>query len=1101
MLAIIQGLMSLLNNAAGSNGTVSFVAASADQYIVNGTSISSPSTPAGVQTGDALLAVVMSRSTLTPPPGWSLIVSVTNTDVASQTLHLYRRTSATPSDSSTAFTWTQAVSGRMGLAYILARSSTGIFDVAASASVETDQAPSLATQTLNIPTLTSGANGELFVICAAATLSNAAPDVNTWVAPAGATIRTTPAASDNRIMVATQERDSGQSNASTTTYTTASAGSNYFTAIAARFVSLAAPLLGDPFFQNVVSLLHFNGADGGTSFVDQTGKTWTSGNATNARLSTTDPRFGSGCLLLTGASIFTADSADWDFGSGDFTIECWIRPANTSSTGAIVAQWDGGSGGRSWVVYQVGASFQFSYSVDGVNFINAFSAPAGWSTSAYQHIAVSCNSGVIRGFVNGVQVGTDHSRQGALFNSTLPLRLGDNHEGGTLYNGRIDDLRITKGVGRYPANFTPPTAPFPDTGIAADSFFQNVAALLHFDGANGSTTFTDVTGGAWTANGNVQLTSDGPRFGSASGTFDGASDFILSDTRASLGFATGDFTIEGWFKRGATGFPQCIYARGLLSGGFNQESISHAVFFETNNILNFRIYNGSAGLVTIPSLAPITDTTNWYHFAMVVSGSTLYAFLNGALQGTAAYVQQNDNPGTWRSIIGSFGGVWGLHYLGQIDEVRVTKGVARYTANFTPPTAAFPDVGADSFFSNVTSLLHFNGANGSTTFTDQSGKVWTAFGNSQITTTQSRFGGASGSFDGTGDYLSTPNTTDFDFGTGDFTAEAWVRLNVNNSLGYIFSRGNGAGTNGGFAMAVNATGKLLLVHQGIAFQTAGATTLATGQWYHLAICRSGTTVRLFVDGIQDASATNSTNYTAQGSTPTTIGSNFDLNVPKEFLNGFIDDLRITKGVARYTANFTPPVGPFPDAAGGYLYWSPTDKSVQATLSNLNRLVTHQGTTTSWARSATSKSSGKWRVQFVLSPFVTTHGVGFATSASTGSYVGATASAWALWGNYGGSEIRRYNNNAFVSYAASFASNDRIDLLLDIDNGRAWWRRNGVVISGDPVAGTGAMATFTPGTTLFLAADCFGVNGATILRTDPAEMAEGSVAGFTDGWPA
>lgn len=221
--------------------------------------------------------------------------------------------------------------------------------------------------------------------------------------------------------------------------------------------------------------------------------------------------------------------------------------------------------------------------------------------------------------------------------------------------------------------------------------------------------------------------------------------------------------------------------------------------------------------------------------------------------------------------------------------------------------------GGDPNFASVVSLLHFDGTNGSTTFTDVKGKTWTANGNAQITTAQSKFGGASGSFDGTGDYIITPNTTDFDFGTGNFTAEAWVRLNVNNSLGYIFSRGNGAGTNGGFAMAVNATGKLMLVHQGIAFQTAGATTLATGQWYHLAICRSGTNVRLFVDGTQDASATNSTNYTASGSTPTTIGSNFDRNVANQFLNGFIDDLRITKGVARYTANFTPPTAPFPDS--------------------------------------------------------------------------------------------------------------------------------------------------------------------------------------------
>lgn len=219
---------------------------------------------------------------------------------------------------------------------------------------------------------------------------------------------------------------------------------------------------GDPDFSSVVSLLHFDGSDASTTFTDQIGKTWTSSNAANARLSTTDARFGSACLLLTGANISTPDNADWDFGSGDFTIEAWVRPANTSQTGAIVAQWDGGTQ-RAWVLFQVGTNIQFSYSTNGSTQTNAFSVAASWSTVAYQHVAISCNGGTIRGYVNGVQVGTNHSRIGALFNSNLSLRVGNNEEESTQWNGRVDELRITKGVGRYPANFTPPTAPFPDS--------------------------------------------------------------------------------------------------------------------------------------------------------------------------------------------------------------------------------------------------------------------------------------------------------------------------------------------------------------------------------------------------------------------------------------------------------------------------------------------------------------------------------------------------------------------------------------------------------------------------------------------------------------
>jgi hypothetical protein len=186
--------------------------------------------------------------------------------------------------------------------------------------------------------------------------------------------------------------------------------------------------------------------------------------------------------------------------------------------------------------------------------------------------------------------------------------------------------------------------------------------------------------------------------------------------------------------------------------------------------------------------------------------------------------------------------------------------------------------------------------------------------------------------------------------------------------------------------------------------------------------------------------------------------------------------------------------------GGYAYWNPLDKSASATLSDLDRLATRTSSGTSWVRSVTSKNAGKWRVQFVLTPFASTHGVGFATSASTGSFLGGNAAGWAYWGNYG-TDGRTYHSGAFVNFASqTLATNDRVDLLIDIDAGRAWWRINGTVISGDPVAGTGAMLTFTPGTTLFLACDCFGINGATRLRTDPAEMVDSPVSGFTDGWP-
>lgn len=185
--------------------------------------------------------------------------------------------------------------------------------------------------------------------------------------------------------------------------------------------------------------------------------------------------------------------------------------------------------------------------------------------------------------------------------------------------------------------------------------------------------------------------------------------------------------------------------------------------------------------------------------------------------------------------------------------------------------------------------------------------------------------------------------------------------------------------------------------------------------------------------------------------------------------------------------------------GSYAYWNPSDKDASVTLSDSDKVATSTTGTSSWVRSVTSKSAGKWRVQFVIDNFVPTQGVGFATAASIGGYLGGTAAGWAYWGNYSGNALV-YHNGGATGFTPPLATADRFDLLLDIDGGKAWWRKNGTVISGDPVAGTGPMTTFTPGITLFMACDCFGVDGATRLRTNPSEIVDSPVSGFTDGWP-
>ena len=207
----------------------------------------------------------------------------------------------------------------------------------------------------------------------------------------------------------------------------------------------------------------------------------------------------------------------------------------------------------------------------------------------------------------------------------------------------------------------------------------------------------------------------------------------------------------------------------------------------------------------------------------------------------------------------------------------------------------------DPYYSNVSLLLHMDGTNNSTTFTDSgpSAVTVTASGNAVISTAQSKFGGASGAFDGNGDYLSC--TLDA-FGTNDFTIETWVRMSTFTNYRMLYDSRTGDGDNSGFVWGVNGSGALF-VYLGSFVLTTG--TLSTDTWAHVALTRASGTWRIFVDG-----ALQTGTYSNSGSlTRTAVRVGMDWNTLYG-VNGYLDDYRITNGVARYTASFTAPTTAF-----------------------------------------------------------------------------------------------------------------------------------------------------------------------------------------------
>jgi len=221
-------------------------------------------------------------------------------------------------------------------------------------------------------------------------------------------------------------------------------------------------------------------------------------------------------------------------------------------------------------------------------------------------------------------------------------------------------------------------------------------------------------------------------------------------------------------------------------------------------------------------------------------------------------------------------------------------------------------------YTNTVLLLHGDGANGSTNIVDSSRvagspKVVTPVGNAQISTAiADPFGNSARgvlAFDGNGDYLTVPSGLDFQFGTGDFTVEAWIRSSdLAGQKVLLDTRPNGD--------PLIAT-RWIIYTNGTALNWVVAGTnysggaLATNTWYFVTLCRSSGSTRAFLDGVQIGSTvTDTTNYLIGASRPI-IGA--DGNNPTLLnFNGYIDELRITKGVARYTSNFTPPTAPFPD---------------------------------------------------------------------------------------------------------------------------------------------------------------------------------------------
>ena len=455
-------------------------------------------------------------------------------------------------------------------------------------------------------------------------------------------------------------------------------------------------------------------------------------------------------------------------------------------------------------------------------------------------------------------------------------------------------------------------------GTAGSSADTRISLLLHFDGSDGATTTTDDGPDERTITlaGNAQLDTAQKKFGTASLLLDGNGDLASAADDGDFDFGSGDFTVEGFFRISSLG--NNVFFSHWENGDAAGQSF-YLVHFNGSNTLRFA-YRLTTGIVESSyTWEPSADT--FYHIAVVRYGTTLKVYIDGVAVisdsvSTTSLIASED---PFR--IGAFNDAttasptleW--EFAGHVDEVRVTKGQARYIANFVPTTSAFEVTDAtaqtqDPYFSNVKFLSSFDGSDGDTTTSglDESSSDLDLTYNSgdELSTTQKKFGTTSLYV---ADNVIISSSDGFNMGTGEFTIEGWYYFTSFSNSFSIYDQWNGSATGAGNVqmwMSHSTAGKVKWYYDGSSLLQSN-TTMSTGQWYHIAFVRESGTLKMYFNGALDS---NTQSYSGQ------FGKTGTVYLGDQHATGggapqyFVDELRATKGTARYTAAFAAPTAAF-----------------------------------------------------------------------------------------------------------------------------------------------------------------------------------------------
>jgi hypothetical protein len=398
---------------------------------------------------------------------------------------------------------------------------------------------------------------------------------------------------------------------------------------------------------------------------------------------------GSGYFDGSGDYLSAANNAAYNLNGVSFTVECWIYWNSVTGEQNIVEQFSNPSG-PGWTLYKFApASGSPVGTIDfygGSGSINSGVSPV---TGQWYHLAISRDNstGAASFYVNGTR--TANATFNVASTAATELLVGVRKSGTTWFNGYMEDLRIVKGSYVYnptATTITVPTAPL--TAITNTSLLLNYTNAGILDNAMMNDLETV---------GNAQISTSVKKYGTGSMAFDGTGDYLLRDSTSLWDLGTGDFTVEFWVYFNSIGSFNGIVAEGTgINGGGSPANSGWGAGYWSS--VGWRFYRRTTGgTETFYTFSSTPSTSTWYHIAYTRASSNLKCFVNGTQIGTTQTSTDNfsridTTTPYWIGRMGS-GGTLDNYLNGYIDDLRITKGVARYTANFTAPIAAFADKG------------------------------------------------------------------------------------------------------------------------------------------------------------------------------------------------------------------------------------------------------------------------------------------------------------------------------------------------------------------------------------------------------------------------